>query len=286
MTRRERVMNRPTVALPLLFAFWLLQILLPARAVSAPLTQAQAQSIAAEAGDFFRRATDEAVRDPAAAQELYSKALLRFEQLVSVGGVRNGQLFYNIGNTYFRMNDIGRAILSYRRAAELIPNDRNLIQNLEYARSRRGDQIREQQSVKVMKLLLFWHYDFSARTRAVVFGVCFVVFWIGLGLRLWRPEISPVWCLWVLGITALLFVGSVIVEQQNEKSRVDGVIVVSEVIARKGNSESYQPSFKEALHAGTELRVLEQRGDWYHAALGDGRDCWLPQNAVELVALP
>jgi len=63
----------------------------------------------------------------------------------------------------------------------------------------------------------------------------------------------------------------------------DGVVVATEVIARKGDSETYEPSFKEPLHAGTEFRVREERAGWLQGELGDGRTCWLPEKAVERV---
>ena len=84
------------------------------------------------------------------------------------GGIENGKLYYNLGNVYFRMNDIGRAILNYRRAESYIPNDPNLHQNLSYARSRRLDEIEERQKTKVLRTLFFWHYDLSGWTRSLM----------------------------------------------------------------------------------------------------------------------
>ena len=62
-----------------------------------------------------------------------------------------------------------------------------------------------------------------------------------------------------------------------------GVILADEVIARKGNSETYQPSFEAPLHAGTEFELIEKRKDWYLINLADGRKCWLPQHSVGLI---
>ena len=61
------------------------------------------------------------------------------------------------------------------------------------------------------------------------------------------------------------------------------VIVADQVVARRGDSDAYDPSFAAPLHAGTELRLLQQRNGWYHAALADGRRAWLPIHAVAVV---
>ena len=59
------------------------------------------------------------------------------------------------------------------------------------------------------------------------------------------------------------------------------VITVPEVIARRGDGLSYEPSFNEALHAGTELTIIERRPEWFHVMLKNGKDTWLPISCVE-----
>jgi hypothetical protein len=61
------------------------------------------------------------------------------------------------------------------------------------------------------------------------------------------------------------------------------VVVQGEVVARKGDSDAYEPSFREPLHAGTEFALLERRQDWHHVQLADGRRCWIPSASAELV---
>jgi uncharacterized protein YgiM (DUF1202 family) len=55
------------------------------------------------------------------------------------------------------------------------------------------------------------------------------------------------------------------------------------VVARKGNSETYEPSFKDPLHSGTEFTLIEDRGDWYQIELADARTCWVTSKDVALV---
>jgi len=60
-------------------------------------------------------------------------------------------------------------------------------------------------------------------------------------------------------------------------------VISDNVIARKGNSETYEPSFKEPLHTGTEFRLVEKRNKWCYIELPDERRCWIPSKDVELV---
>jgi tetratricopeptide (TPR) repeat protein len=71
-----------------------------------------------QANQFFREANT-ATDDPDKAQKLDEKAILNYEKIISDGRIKNSKLYYNLGNAYFLKEDIGRAILNYRRAENL-----------------------------------------------------------------------------------------------------------------------------------------------------------------------
>lgn len=252
-------------------------------AAGAELNDTEIADLFSQGKEFFRQANEIAASKPQDARDLYRKAALRFERISREGGVQNGKLYYNIGNAYFRMNDFGRAILNYRRAEQFIPNDPNLQQNLESARKRRTDRIEEQQRTKVLKTVFFWHYDLSARTRSTIFTIAFLILWGCAAARLFFPRPFLKWVIGVSAALSVFFLASILVEHSNLRKHRPGVILAQEVIARKGDSETYQPSFKEPLHAGTEFTLVEDRGEWLHLELIDSRRCWIPSKAAGLV---
>jgi len=247
------------------------------------LTQSELATEFQEGNRLFREANDISAADPGKARELYEKAVLRFERLAREGGVRNGKIYYNLGNAYFRLQDLGRAILNYRRAELFTPNDPNLLHNLAYARLRRADRIEEAAGDRLLRSVFFWHYDFSSRARTAIFTLAFVMVWICLAARLWiaRPYLK--WTAGFAGALALVMLISLIAEAGSLRRTRPGVVLAPEVIARKGDSETYERSFETPLHAGAEFTLVEDRGDWLHVALADGRRCWLPRTAVEMV---
>ena len=251
-----------------------------------PFEDKDADALFREGNGLFQEGNEMANPDRAAAELLYQRAVLRYERIVRDEGIRNGKLFYNIGNAYFRMNDLGRAILNYNRAKLYTPHDPNLKQNLDFARSRRLDDIPAPQSRKILQTLFFWHYDISTRIRSVVFLSGFFLCWIALGARLvaQRPIFSRV--AWTGAVVAGLFLASLSIEALARQRSNLGIVVDTSVVARKGNSASYEPSFTEPLHAGTEFNILEERSDWVHVELMDGHRSWLPNMAIERVRLP
>ncbi|MCK5231810.1 MAG: hypothetical protein KAR13_16180 [Desulfobulbaceae bacterium] len=257
---------------------------------SEPLSETEKTELFSQAEIFFHQALEMSEisatgkRPPSAVEELLKKSLMRYERLVR-GGVKNGKIFYNIGNIYFRLGDIGRAIVNYRRAEMYGPDDPNLKQNLSYALSLRQDRIEEKQKEKLLKTFFFWHYDLSSKVRSILFVVFYAGFWTFAVVILFKRTSTAKWGLGISLTFLLLFLGSLLVERFENSGNISGVLVDREVVARKGDSASYQPSFKEPLHAGVDFRLIESRGRWLHIELMDGRTCWVPAGSAEIVTM-
>jgi len=239
-----------------------------------------------QARELFRQANELSSNNPDAANDLYRKSVMRFEKIVWKGGINNGKLFYNIGNIYFKMGDVGRAILNYKRASQFIPNDPNLIQNFKSAKARRTDRIEEPQKKRVLKTLFFWHYDLSTTTRVIIFTLFFIFLWMAAILKLFISRKYLTGFIIFASIISILFFGSLLGDFLYQQNYRQGVIISPEVIARKGNSTAYEQSFTEPLHAGTEFILIEAReNNWYHIELTDSRRCWIPAGDAEFVIL-
>jgi tetratricopeptide (TPR) repeat protein len=247
------------------------------------LDEAQVADLYTQAKDFFRQANELAAASPAQAEDLYRKAAMRYERILRESGIQNGKLYYNLGNVFFRLKDLGRAILNYRRAEQYIPNDPNLKQNLDYASKKRLDDIEERQETKVLKTLFFWHYDLSTKGRIIIFLVCSMLLWTAAVIRIFSRASYLRWCITVSFILSLFLAGSLTTEEVSLRTTHPGVVISREVVARKGNSETYEPSFKDPLHSGTEFMLIEDRGSWYQIELADARTCWVQSKDVALV---
>ncbi len=75
-------------------------------------------------------------------QSQYKEALTDYLKIEEMG-YASEVLFYNIGNTYFKLNEIGKSILYYERALKLNPSDKDLINNLTLAKEFTLDRIEE-----------------------------------------------------------------------------------------------------------------------------------------------
>lgn len=216
-------------------------------------------------------------------ETLINTAAVLYEKIIRESGISNGYLYYNLGNCYLMLEEIGKAILSYRRAERLIPGYGNLRENLQTAISRRIDKEERGQLKKIVKTLSLQSYWFSYSTTLILFTTFFSLIWAILALQLFFK--SPVLkVLLVLSICiAFLFGLAGGIYLYSDYADVAGVILAKTCEARKGPGIRYEPSFTSSLHEGTEFSLLERHSGWLHIRLESGEDCWIPEEDAELV---
>jgi hypothetical protein len=246
----------------------------------AELAQDEAESLFGQANEAFTLAN--AQKDASQAKAQFGKSILLFERLIQEGDIHNAKLYYNLANAYLHNHNIGKAILNYRRAEALDQNNADIQKNLAFARSRRVDQVDLETQTRILHTLFFWHYDFSLQTRFALACGFFGLACTGLTLLLWRTRRSAYLITALISLGLCLALGlSIAVTQIQSRTKRCGVITAPQVTARQGDSESFPPSFKDPLHAGTEFRLLETRPNWLHIQLDNGSKAWIPDEAGE-----
>ncbi len=273
---------RPKTVLHILVVVGLLLFAL-ASSTEAKLPKEQIYMLFSQANDAFRQANS--IRSNSEkAEKLYEKAILSYEKIIDQGQIKNAGLYYNLANTYFLKGDLGGAILNYRRAERLDSSDANIQKNLSFARSRRTDKVKLKTEKRVLQTLFFWHYDFSLKTKFILVCVFFGLTCISLTVTIWFGRWAPATATAAVAtLLTLCFLVSLIVETNTQAARISGVITADEVIARQGDGRSYEPSFKEPLHTGTEFDLLERRSGWFHIKLADDNEAWIPDDNAELI---
>lgn len=216
-----------------------------------------------------------------AAKEL-RQAAAGFQSLVD-SGLRNQALEFNLGNTWFRLGDVGRSILHYRRAERLSPRDPSVAANLAHARGRVEPAITPGGSEQLIGRLLFWHYTTSAGFRFLCAALGSLLGW-GMFAAWLRWRGGP-----LLAVAGLFIVfgfangTSVYYQIHEDANHPQAVILTGPQTLRTGRGEGYEPAIKQTLGPGIEVRILNERADWVEVELRDGHAGWLPLTAIEKV---
>ncbi len=255
-----------------------------ANAAAEPLPPQRQREILQEALAAYDRAVSSSRENPTQANQLYHQAAAGFSALVEAG-LRNAALEYNLGNTYYRLGDIGRAVLHYRRAQTLDPGDERLAANLRYARDHVEPAIAPSGQRALTRQLLFLHYTTSLQQRC---GWMIVAAALGYGLLLaWlRRRHRGLLIGGMAGAVLTLSFGLSLSWELHERSmRPAAVVVTGQPYLRydRDDSSSANLVLKQPLGAGVELRILQQRGDWVEVQLSNDQKGWLPAGAIERV---
>jgi tetratricopeptide (TPR) repeat protein len=212
------------------------------------------------------------VFDAARSPEDYRKSAALLESLVA-DGFRNGAVYYNLGNAYYRAGEYGRSIAAYRKAKPYRPRDPYLEANLRQALSSAPGRLPEPPP-PWWRHVLFWSGWLSFPEKVYASFTAFMLAGLiaSAALLLHRPR-----AYWIS--VALIIVAAVMsLDTGLSYSDVVGArhgVVTHETIARKGIGKDYEPAFDQPLKDGAEFTVLSERGDWifgHFEGIGDG---WL-----------
>lgn len=192
----------------------------------------------------------------------------------------SADLQYDLGNALLRDGQLGAAIAAYRRSLHLDPRHRDALANLEFARRSAKDALAPPTPSPVTRTLFFWHHALSPRELLFSTLVANALFWILLIALLFRRRSE--WLRWatILVAALLLLLAPSAAIHRFAPNRV-AVVLPQEIDALAGTRDDAVVRFK--LHAGSELRVLETRGEWLRIALPDGEQGWIRAEHADVV---
>lgn len=222
--------------------------------------------------------------DSAYAQERYQQAAKLYEQVLQHGV--SADLYYNLGNAYYRMDNIPQAVLNYERALLLSPGDEDIRLNLQLARSKTVDKIVPESEM----FFVTWYrslvnqqsVDAWARTGLLSLVVAIVLALAYLFANaLWLRKVG------FFGGTlfVLLFVLSNLFAWQQKRAlaeRTGAVVMQSAVTVRSTPSENGTDLF--VLHEGTRVTITDgSMGKWKKIRVADGKEGWLETKQIEII---
>jgi tetratricopeptide (TPR) repeat protein len=241
--------------------------------IAALLLFGAASSIAsAQATAQFARANQEYASGD------FNAAVNGYEELVRAGQ-DTPNLFYNLGNAYFRKKDFGRSILNYERALALDPHHPEAQANMRIAR----DEARalELAPTKVQRWLALASANQYAVAAAITFWIC--VFCV-VALIFNRRMRGGLIALSFLSLSIFVITVFAAWELSSAKNGT-GLAIVTAASADARLATADNANRVLTLPAGSEIQILSQRGDWIYAALPNGLRGWIAAKSAEQVRL-
>lgn len=213
----------------------------------------------------------------------FQKAIDYYEALL-VKGVSD-EIYYNLGNSYFKIDNLGKAILNYERALLLNPGNNDIQANLIISRSKTVDK------VEPLPELFFISWTKALMNQASADGWAkwaisfFILFLVCSFLYVFSKQILIKKISFSLGILFILFtIGTHAFGRQQKKvllSRDTAIVMTPSVTIRSTPSESGTALF--ILHEGRKVGIKDSVGEWKEITLEDGKVGWINSADLEVI---
>lgn len=214
----------------------------------------------------------------------YQQAVADYEELLKKG--ESAQLYFNLGNSYYRLGNITQSVIAYERAQRLSPSDRDITYNLEFVRSKTIDKI-----VPVDEMFFVsWYWslvnscgvDGWARMAVVSFVLALAM---ALLFLLGRSEWMRRTGFYSALLLAFVFVMSNVFawhQKQAFEHRDKAVVVAPTINVKSTPSDTGTDAF--VIHEGTSVIITDRTmKDWFSVTLANGKEGWLKRSQVEVI---
>ena len=214
----------------------------------------------------------------------YQQAITQYEALLKQGA--SADLYYNLGNAYYRTENIPEAVLNYERALLLSPGDRDIRFNLQIARSKTFDKIVPESEMFFVtwyrSLVSMMSVDAWARTALVSLAITIILLLVYLfSERIWLRKAG-----FFGGVALLLlFVGANIFAWQQKKdllNRKGAIIFAPSVTVKSTPAANGTDLF--ILHEGTKVVITDgSMKEWKEIRLADGKEGWIESKHIRVI---
>ena len=212
----------------------------------------------------------------------YQQAIRDYEEILKNG--ESAEIYFNLGNAYYRTDNITKAVLNYERARLLSPGDDDINFNLQFARSKTIDKITPESEMFFVtwykSLVNFTSVDNWAKTGIL----CIVMALLLVLLYLFGPQLMlrKIGFFGGLAFFVIFLLSNLFAFQQKQAldNRTGAIIISPSVNIKKTPAKNSADQF--VLHEGTRVDIIDKgMTDWRCIRVGDGREGWIETKAIE-----
>ena len=222
--------------------------------------------------------------ETAYAAEQYDKAIELYESILKSYG-DSYELYYNLGNSYYKDGKIAHAILNYERALLIKPGDSDIRFNLELAKQQTVDKIEPIKEFFMIEWFRSVQNLIGVDSWATLGIVCFVLFIGCLVLFFfskWMRIKKVGFYLGILFFIVVIFANIFAYNQKNELVNREGAIIFAPTVTVKSSPDNSGTDLF-VLHEGTKVHVRGSIGDWVEIMFEDGNVGWINKKDITII---
>lgn len=214
----------------------------------------------------------------------YAEAIDKYQAILNTG-MHSAELYFNLGNAHYKLNHIAPSIYYYEKALLLSPKDKDILNNMAYAKNMTIDAIEEVPEMGISKLVNNVTNVMTYNGWAVVSVLLFVLF-VLLFLTYYfaeytvRKRMAFTASFFAIGagfITLLLAFHSYSLDKKDNPA----IVFAQESQVKSEPNLSSQEVFK--LHEGTKVNILDTVNNWKRIKLADGKTGWISSEDIKKI---
>ena len=214
----------------------------------------------------------------------YTSAITSYEKLVK-GGHISPEIYYNLGNSYFKTSNVPKAIVNYERARKLVPEDEDVSFNLKIASLKVVDKIEPVPEVFYKRWINTLSASLPSNTWSIFLIVMIWLLFAAAGSffisrsSTWKKVgfISMITCAALAGFFYIMASRSYADAYEDSQ----GIITASSVYVKSSPDEKGNDLF--ILHEGTKVEILDQLNDWKKIRIANGTIGWMKGKELETI---
>ena len=214
----------------------------------------------------------------------YQQAIKDYEELLKAG--ESAEIYYNLGNAYYRTENITRAVLNYERALLLNPADEDIRFNLQMARSKTIDKITPESEMffftwyrSLVNLMTIDNWARLAIASIILTLILALVYLFASPLILRKIGFYGGALFLIIFLLSNLFA----FQQKQMLMKRNGAIVTAPSVTIKKTPEANSTD-QGVIHEGTRVDIIDDTmRDWKEIHLADGREGWIPTSQIEKI---
>jgi tetratricopeptide (TPR) repeat protein len=217
-------------------------------------------------------------------QGKYLEAINQF-QLIIENGKHSDALYFNLGNSYYKINDIANSIYYFEKALKLNPQDKDILNNLSYSQNMLIDKIDELPKNQVLELLNLFSNILSI-DQWVYLGIIFLYLSLltfvlyYLNKKTNKKKFYFTTCI-VFLLFSVLLLSNGIYRFKKENNTINAIIFENKIDFR--TEPNYRSSVVFNLHEGTKVVVKEELSEWTLIQISDGNTGWIESKSIKKI---
>ena len=199
--------------------------------------------------------------------------------------MRGTDLYYNLGNAYYRLGKIGYSILNYERALKLSPGDDDIQHNLALANTKTVDQI---ESLPKFFIFQWWEsilamFNLTGWTYTAFIFYLLILILFGIYFFVKKPQLQRyAFFSGIISAVIFLIVATLLIVKLNREVNIkNGIIIEPTVIAKVSPDKDSNDAF--VIHEGLKVKLEDNIGNWYKIRLQDGKIGWTSKQNLGII---